>query len=695
VVHGQKMAKSQVPADLGQPIPYDPDFNGPLKNRSCTDIICLLLFLIFIGCWAGIAIYAFTSGDPYTLLVPRDSAGSRCGLDHNVKDKPYLFFFDLTKCFGPTVPFTGCPTTQVCVKECPSEYFYFPNQEEEFRKLICSYDVTPTDKIEAKDAVEKKKCAEWYLKSQPFEKRCIPILNDEVVNNITSTVNDMNPEKLLSSVKNIKALSQVEQIGQNVVDDLINSWWKILIGVAIAVATCIIYIVIMRWLAALMVWLSLVGVLALLISAVYFTTRKYIELKNDPILDDTDDKNVFESYATKKDTWLVLLIISSIALAIVLLILIFLRKRILLAIALVKEGSKAVSSVTSVLFFPLFPWIFQLAVIAFTICVALYLATTGEPQYKIRGMANSTCPCSAQGYKDGMICEPEKFAQDCMTEQYNLCSNVTCKFIAMNNPVLYPYLQAFNLLAFLWGSFFVSALGQMILASVFATWYWTFRKSNLPFFAVLDATCRVLRYHIGTLAFGSLIITICRLIRIMLEYVDQKLKKYDNEITRAILCCCKCFFWCLEKFLKFINRNAYIMCAIHGKNFCASAKDAFLLLMRNIVRVFVLDKVTDFLFFLGKLVITMGVGALSYLFFATDLTGIDNSGLNYNVVPVIVIMIITYIIASVFFSVYSMAVDTLFLCFLEDCERNDGSSEKPYYMSRNLMKIFDKKNKKQ
>jgi hypothetical protein len=76
----------------------------------------------------------------------------------------------------------------------------------------------------------------------------------------------MNPEKLLSSVKNIKALSQVEQIGQNVVDDLINSWWKILIGVAIAVAICIIYIVIMRWLAALMVWLSLVGVLALLIA---------------------------------------------------------------------------------------------------------------------------------------------------------------------------------------------------------------------------------------------------------------------------------------------------------------------------------------------------------------------------------------------------------------------------------------------
>lgn len=60
-----------------------------------------------------------------------------------------------------------------------------------------------------------------------------------------------------------------------------------------------------------------------------------------------------------------------------------------------------------------------------------------------------------------------------------------------------------------------------------------------------------------------------------------------------------------------------------------------------------------------------------------------------------------------------MAVDTLFLCFrklrklaswwalqhdafflVEDLERNDGSPLKPYYMSKNLMRILGKKNKK-
>jgi len=39
-------------------------------------------------------------------------------------------------------------------------------------------------------------------------------------------------------------------------------------------------------------------------------------------------------------------------------------------------------------------------------------------------------------------------------------------------------------------------------------------------------------------------------------------------------------------------------------------------------------------------------------------------------------------VSSGFFSVYAMAVDTLFLCFLEDLESNDGTPEKPYFMPK-------------
>ena len=56
--------------------------------------------------------------------------------------------------------------------------------------------------------------------------------------------------------------------------------------------------------------------------------------------------------------------------------------------------------------------------------------------------------------------------------------------------------------------------------------------------------------------------------------------------------------------------------------------------------------------------------------------------------PIVVVIIGTFVIVSAFFNVYTMAVDTLLLCVLEDLERNNGSKERPYFMSKGLMKVL-------
>ena len=43
------------------------------------------------------------------------------------------------------------------------------------------------------------------------------------------------------------------------------------------------------------------------------------------------------------------------------------------------------------------------------------------------------------------------------------------------------------------------------------------------------------------------------MIRVFLEWIEEKLKKYgveDNTGVKCIMCCCKCCMWCLEKFIK-------------------------------------------------------------------------------------------------------------------------------------------------
>jgi choline transporter-like protein 2/4/5 len=80
------------------------------------------------------------------------------------------------------------------------------------------------------------------------------------------------------------------------------------------------------------------------------------------------------------------------------------------------------------------------------------------------------------------------------------------------------------------------------------------------------------------------------------------------------------------------------------------------------------SQVTDFLLFMGKLMITAGMCALAFYVFSEELQYEDYLEvqvpvLNYTIVPILIIGFGTYFIASIFFGVYSMAVDTIFLCF--------------------------------
>ena len=56
----------------------------------------------------------------------------------------------------------------------------------------------------------------------------------------------------------------------------------------------------------------------------------------------------------------------------------------------------------------------------------------------------------------------------------------------------------------------------------------------------------------------------------------------------------------------------------------------------------------------------------------------DPDSVNSIWLPTLIVFVGSYLIAMGFFNVYSMAVSTIFLCFLEDLDRNDGSPVNPY-----------------
>ena len=53
---------------------------GGIKwDRTCTDVICCLVFMVFLVTMVGLSFIGFTKGDPLRLLTPYDSVGNMCG----------------------------------------------------------------------------------------------------------------------------------------------------------------------------------------------------------------------------------------------------------------------------------------------------------------------------------------------------------------------------------------------------------------------------------------------------------------------------------------------------------------------------------------------------------------------------------------------------------------------------------------
>ncbi|KAG5214887.1 hypothetical protein JEQ12_000463 [Ovis aries] len=304
--------------------------------------------------------------------------------------------------------------------------------------------------------------------------------------------------------------------------------------------------------------------------------------------------------------------------------------------------------------------IFMLFIMAY-ILLGLAAWVNGDPR-------RVAYPTDSQGYFCGQKGTPNdginkaldaraigvKVFEDYATTWYWILIGLTiAMFLSWMFVMLLRFTAGLLFWIFTFGVIGIIAYGLLIqcaLAGAFASYYWALKKpDDIPPYPLFTAFGRAIRYHTGSLAFGSLILAIIQMFRLILEYLDKRLQillSYQNNIN------------CLPQM------------AIYGKNFCKSARDAFNLLMRNILKIAVMDRVTDFVLILGKILVAGCIGVLAFLLFTERLPVIIEgpTSLNYYWVPLLV------------------------RADMEDLERNDGSAEKPYYMSQSLMKIMNRRN---
>jgi len=126
--------------------------------------------------------------------------------------------------------------------------------------------------------------------------------------------------------------------------------------------------------------------------------------------------------------------------------------------------------------------------------------------------------------------------------------------------------------------------------------------------------------------------------------------------------------WCFEKCVKFLNKNAYIQVALRGTPFCTSAKNAFFLILRNIVRFGAMAMLGACVRVIGELFVTVATTLVGYLILQALYPEVDP------ILPVAIYFVLGYLVSRMLMNVFGLAVDTTLQCFIitEEMKHREG-----------------------
>ncbi|KAH8240240.1 hypothetical protein KR032_012388 [Drosophila birchii] len=631
--------------------------NNRPKYRSCTDTCWLAIYIIFWLFLIVIAIFSFVYGNPLRIINGYDSFGNTCGVKHNEKfqgfplsgmntlDKPELFYFDVKELKK---------SLKICVKTCPSKTMTTGSELLEYYTKtgtqLCKYDYNMQQLATVREdksvlnflgpcpslpvheryarAAKLAKFTYIFTSSNPILHRCVPKGTGEKFQDFYDMLNNWD-------------------VAQQFIGDVYSSWHIIAMVCGLALLISIALVTMMHWLSRVVSWIICVLVIVASVGLAGALWYAYYNIRYKSGINVQYTR--LEEFVRNQDAVLTLAVLATITMIILIVIIYFLKNKLAGLSALFEEAGQCMMNLPGLLIAPLLAFIVLIAFLSFWVVVVICLATASSPgQSPIAPFDNSAA------HQQPLPTNAVFLANNTSANNQKTISRVEYADAGALRSMFWIYV-----VGLIWTVEFIFACQQFALAAAVAFWYFG-KPTTTP---TIYAIGKLIKYHLGTVAKGSFVITIFKIPRLILTYLYAKLKKGEDKGSECAACClkcCICGFWLLEKFIRFLNHNAYTVVAIESINFCPAAGIAWNAMATNVLQVATINSVGDFILFLGKVVVAALCGLIGIIMLK------DMPGLNFYMAPVILIIIFSFFIAHIILSLFEMVVDTLFLCVCED-----------------------------
>jgi len=192
----------------------------------------------------------------------------------------------------------------------------------------------------------------------------------------------------------------------------------------------------------------------------------------------------------------------------------------------------------------------------------------------------------------------------------------------------------------------------------------------------------------GSLAFGSLILTLIQILKAMIDAAANSAKEDGDGAAKLVACIAQCLMKCLEDLIEQLSKLAYAYMAISGESFCTSAWNGFLLNLKHLAKFVFATQIASLFVFMGIIAITcvnIGVGYVLCQYIIKDAAQVTS------IVPSLITFgIISFVVAVVFLGTFDEAVLSTLMCFAVDLDLHDGNPQfGPKSYHDKLDAIFD------
>lgn len=662
------------------------------ENRKCRDLIFLLVFIAF---WVGMIVnssFGFNRGDPRRLVYGLDYKGNLCG---NKNSKPDLRELQVRYWQNPNQvyqsglrksPINLIEARSICLKRCPTP-------SDDSLTWVCDYPegsitLTLDEWVARNYNYYEFLSSDQKNSSLQLQGPCYPVLFPTTnvfwscqfaahASNVSlqhwKGMGGVDIDEGDIIVKAIhSALNAPSAILKRYAADVGKSWPVLIVcGGLLPLFLSAIWLLLIRYFVGVMTWGTII-----ILNILTFSVTTFFYIKAGWIGHDAVSTVIGEGAAdslittgSERDHLRVVAIIMTIILIIVVLATFVLVKRVVIAVAVLKVAANAIGEIRALMVFPIFPFIILAVFYIYWVAAALYLFSAGE-------IRQNGC--------DGNCCAYDLVSSKVQCEGCCGYSIHYSRHIAL--AILYHIFGCF------WTTQFIIACSLTVIAGAVASYYWSRGEtSEMPFMPVVSSVKRLTRFSLGSMAMGSLVVAIIESVRFLLEALRRQLKVVEATpaacCIRMIWCCTQCCLGCVEWTIKFINRNAYIMIAITGRGFCKAAAMATGLIINNILRIGTVNVIGDVMLFLGKLCVSLACALFAFLMLDTHQYKSSHHKISSPLFPVLFCWGLGYVVASLFFAVVEMAIDTIVLSFCQDVEEHQGN---PQYAPPLLMETLKK-----